>query len=159
MTWRKGPGGRLTTVVRDVRTSDSGQVTAFVVACAAGLFLFAGLVLDGGLALAGKVTAADVAQEAARVGTQHLDLVQLRTSRRVRLDRQRAVRAALDYIRASGNTGQASAGERYVTVNVTHRQRTQILSLAGIDDLVTTASATARAEQGISAPWQQKAPR
>jgi hypothetical protein len=135
---------------------DSGQITAFVVVCAAGLFLFAGLVLDGGLALAGKVAAADDAQEAARAGTQQLDLAQLRLSQRVRLDRRRAVAAALAYIHASGDSGRAEAGETTVTVTVTHRQRTQILAAIGISDLVTTAKATARAEQGITTPWQPR---
>jgi hypothetical protein len=134
----------------EVQTREAGQTTAFVVVCMAGLFLFAGLVLDGGLALAGKVAAADTAQEAARAGTQQLDLTQLRSSQRVRLDRRRAVQAALNYVHATGDTGQAEAGEDSVTVTVTHRQHTQILSLAGIHDLQTTATATARAEQGIS---------
>ncbi len=134
----------------DARTADAGQTTAFVVVFMAGLFLFAGLVLDGGLALAGKVAAADTAQEAARAGTQQLDLTQLRIAQRIRLDRRRAVQAALNYIHSTGDTGHAEAGDDSVRVTVTHRQRTQILSLAGIDDLVTTATATARAEQGIS---------
>jgi hypothetical protein len=135
--------------------ADSGQTTAFVVVVIAGLFLFAGLVLDGGLALAGKVAAADDAQEAARAATQQLDLAQLRSTQRVRLDRHRAVAAALDYIKATGDTGHAEATSDTATVFVTHRQHTQILSLVGIDQLVTTAHASARAEQGISTPWLQ----
>ena len=145
------PGtGRLTA---DQRRGDAGQVTAFVVVCVVGLFLFTGLVLDGGLALAGKVNAEDEAQEAARVGTQQLDLARLRDARGVHLDRPRAQRAALAYLQAAGDTGRARVGGDAVTVTVTHRQRTQILSVVGIGELVTTATATARAEQGVSGPF------
>ncbi|GAA1931822.1 hypothetical protein [Streptantibioticus ferralitis] len=54
-----------------------------------------------------------------------------------------------------GDTGHAEATGAEIAVFVTHRQPTQILSLAGIDQLVTTAHATARAEQGITTPWLQ----
>jgi hypothetical protein len=137
------------------RCGEEGQTTAFVVVLLAGLLLFAGLVLDGGLALAGKVAAADEAQEAARVGAQQLQVSQLRTGQRVRLDSGHAVQAALAYVHAAGDAAQAHADPDEVSVKVTHRQRTQILSLIGIGDLVTTGRAVARAEQGITAPWQQ----
>ncbi|MBL1102900.1 pilus assembly protein TadG-related protein, partial [Streptomyces coffeae] len=58
---------------------DRGQVTAFVVGIVAALWLFAGIVVDGGLALAGKARALDVAQEAARTGAQQLDVGRLRS--------------------------------------------------------------------------------
>lgn len=139
---------------RDPGPGDAGQTTAFVVVMLSGLLLFAGLVLDGGLALAGKVSAADTAQEAARAASQQLDLTRVRTARPLRLDRRRAVQAALRYVRACGDTGRAEATDDSATVTVTHRQHTQILSLIGIGALTTTATATARAEQGITAPWR-----
>lgn len=140
-------------VSRRRKPGDAGQVTAMVVVVTAGLFLFAGLVLDGGLALAGKVAAADTAQEAARSGSQQIDLAYLRATQRIRLDRQRAVSAALDYVHATGDAGQVRVDGDRVTVTVTHRQCTQVLSLVGVDDLTTSASATARPERGINAPW------
>ncbi|MCQ4084397.1 hypothetical protein NGB36_28400 [Streptomyces sp. RB6PN25] len=135
---------------------ETGQTTAFVVVLFAGLFLFAGLVLDGGVALAGKVAAADEAAEAARTGTQQLQISQVRARQRVRIDPGRAVQAALAYVHAAGDTGQAHAAGNTVSVQVTHRQHTQILSLVGMDDLVTTGRATARAEQGITTPWRNE---
>ena len=144
---------RTTLVLR----GDAGQMTAFVIVLLTGLFLFAGLVLDGGLALAGKVAAADEAQEAARAGAQQLDLVGLRATRHVRIDPGRAETAALAYVRTAGDTGKATASGNAVTVVVTHRQRTQILDVLGIGDLVTTARATSRAEQGITQPWRNEA--
>lgn len=139
----------------DPRRRDTGQATAFVVTMLAGVLLFAGLVLDGGLALAGKIAAADTAQEAARAATEQLQPLPLRTAHSLRLDRQRAVQAALRYISSSGDTGSAEAGNDSATVTVTHHQHTQILSLIGISELTTTATATARAEQGITTPWNQ----
>lgn len=143
--WRRGGGGR--------GSDEAGQITAMVVVCTAGLLLFTGLVLDGGLALAGKVDAADAAQEAARSGSQQIDLAQLRATRHVRLDRQRAAEAALRYVQATGDKGRVFVSGDRVTVTVTHRQRTQILSLVGLDELVTTATAIAQPEQGITRPW------
>ncbi|MFB6556554.1 pilus assembly protein TadG-related protein, partial [Streptomyces sp. NPDC056405] len=68
-----------------VQGDDRGQATAFVIGIAAALWLFAGIVVDGGLALAGKARALDVAQEAARSGAQQLDVGQLRHHDEVRL--------------------------------------------------------------------------
>ncbi|WP_431953431.1 pilus assembly protein TadG-related protein [Actinacidiphila sp. bgisy167] len=144
---------------RSWRRGDGGQTTAMVVIAIAGLFLFAGLVLDGGLALAGKVAAADAAQEAARSGSQQIDLAYLRATQRIRLDRQRAAAAARDYVQATGNSGRVHTDGDTVTVTVTHRQRTQILSLVGIRELATTAEATARPERGITTPWTRQEPR
>jgi hypothetical protein len=124
-----------------------------VVVLTAGLFLFAGLVLDGGLALAGKVNAQDTAQEAARAGAQHLDLAQLRATQRLRLDPGPASTAALAYLHNTGDTGHAHVDGDRITVTVTHHQRTQILTLVGIGALTTHATATARAERGITHPW------
>jgi len=66
---------------------ESGQVTAFVVVFVAALLLMAGLVIDGGLALAAQVRAIDEAQAAARAGAQSLDLRAYRASNAVVLDR------------------------------------------------------------------------
>jgi hypothetical protein len=60
---------------RGARLGDeSGMVTAFVVIFTLALVLMAGLVLDGGLALAAKVQAIDDGQAAARAGAQAIDI-------------------------------------------------------------------------------------
>ena len=101
--------------------TESGMVTAFTVIFTLALLLMAGLVLDGGLALAAKVQAIDDAQAAA--------------------DAKR-------YLAAAGHTGTVSVNGKQVTVTVTITQPTQILSLAGIDHLTETGTGTATAEQG-----------
>ncbi|MFF4501613.1 pilus assembly protein TadG-related protein [Streptomyces sp. NPDC001401] len=126
---------------------DRGQVTAFVVGVFAALWLFAGIVVDGGLALAGKTQALDVAQEAARTGAQQLDIGQLRRGGDVRLVRDQAAAAARAYVASTGDTGSASVKGDGVTVRVTHHQRTQILQLIGLRTLTVHASGTAHAER------------
>ncbi|MGW7074635.1 pilus assembly protein TadG-related protein [Streptomyces sp. NPDC054866] len=132
---------------------DSGQVTVVVVVSVAGLFLFAGLVIDGGLALAGKVRAADTAQEAARAGCQEVDLDHLRATHRLRLDAPTARTAARARITGVGDTGRVRVQQDQTQVTVTHTQKTQVLSLIGLDRLTTTASATAHIQRGATTPW------
>ncbi|MEU7314906.1 pilus assembly protein TadG-related protein [Streptomyces sp. NPDC007083] len=123
-----------------------------VVAVAGGvvvLWLFAGIVIDGGLALAAAARAQDVAQEAARTGAQQLDVNQLRNGT-VRLRTAQAEADARRYVASSGDSGTASARQGKVTVQVTHRQPTQILKLIGKHTLTARASATAHAQRVTS---------
>ena len=126
---------------------DRGQVTAFVVGTVLALWLFAGIVVDGGLALAGKARALDTAQEAARTGAQQVDIGRLRRTDDVRLMGEKAAAAARAYVASTGDTGTATAHGDKVTVRVTHHQRAQILQLIGLRTLTVTASATAQAER------------
>lgn len=130
----------------DVR-DDRGQMTAFVVGVVLALWLFAGLVVDGGLALAGKAQALDTAQEAARTGAQQLDVARLRHGGDVKLVTGKAAAAAGAYVTSAGDSGTASVHGDTVTVHVTHRQRAQVLQLIGVRTLTVTATATAQAER------------
>ena len=128
--------------------AESGMVTAFVVIFTLALVLMAGLVLDGGLALAAKVQAVDDAQAAARAGAQAIDIPTYRASGQITLDPAQAAADAEHYLAAAGHTGTVSVNGEQVTVTVTITQPTQILDLAGIDHLTETGSGTATAEQG-----------
>ncbi|GAA2467462.1 hypothetical protein GCM10010388_69790 [Streptomyces mauvecolor] len=141
--------------MRTAVREDSGQVTAIVVVSVAGLFLFAGLVIDGGLALAGKMRAADTAQEAARAACQQVDLPYLRGTHHMRLDAAAADATAHARVAAAGDGDQAriEVQDDRTHVTVTHIQRTQVLSLVGLGSLTTTASATAHIERGATTPW------
>ncbi|WP_331773243.1 hypothetical protein OG948_58615 (plasmid) [Embleya sp. NBC_00888] len=141
---------RLRARVRRVSlTGDEGRITAFVAALIAGLLLCAGLVLDGGLALAAKTDALDAAQEAARSGAQALDLAAARGAGPATVDAAKARQAALDSLAGAGYQGTATVTGARVTVHVTHKQRTQILTLAGVSQITVTASATAEAQRGV----------
>ncbi|QHA07832.1 hypothetical protein GQF42_35115 [Streptomyces broussonetiae] len=133
--------------VRLAAGDDRGQVTVFVVGVFAALWLFAGIVVDGGLALSGKAQALDTAQEAARTGAQQLDIGRLRHGEEVRLVRDKATAAACAYVASTGDAATASVKGEAVTVHVTHHQRTQILQLIGLRTLTVHATATAHAER------------
>lgn len=138
------------TRVQQLRNDDSGRVTGFVVIVVTAALLFAGLVLDGGLALAAKVRAIGEAQEAARAGAQEIDLAAYRASNSLRLVPERASAAAHDYLAAAGHTGTVSVAGNTVDVTVTISQPTQLLGLTGIGSITVTGTGRAEPRRGIS---------
>lgn len=129
---------------------EAGQVTAFVVIFLAALFVFAGLVLDGGLTLAARLHAIDEAQAAARAGAQALNTSAYRDTGTVTLDPAAAVTAADAYLAAAGGTSQVSVTGDQVTVTVHLIQRMQLLQVVGIDHLSVSGTGSARLERGIA---------
>jgi hypothetical protein len=127
---------------------EAGMVTAFVVIFTAALLLMAGLVLDGGLALSAKVQAIDDAQAAARAGAQAIDIPLYRATGQITLNPTQASADALRFLAAAGRTGTVAVDGNQVTVTVTITQATQILDVAGIDQLSESGTGTATAEQG-----------
>lgn len=135
--------------VRCRARAERGSVTAFVVVMAAAFIVGAGLVIDGGLALAGKTTAEDEAQQAARTAATALARQPLRDGQIV-LDPGPALADAQAYIAAAGDTGTVSLDGTLIHVHVVHRQPTKILGLFGLGEITVSADATARVEQGVS---------
>lgn len=149
--------GRWYALVR-LRRDERGQITAFVAALVAGLLLVAGLVFDGGMALAAKTRALDEAQEAARAGAQELSAAWVRRHTGPLLDPARARAAAEAALAAAGATGVVTVAADEVTVTVTRTTRTQLLHLAGVAQITVSATATARAEPGVTAPDPRSGP-
>ena len=108
----------------------------------------AGLVLDGGLALSAKVQAIDDAQAAARAGAQAIDVPLYRSTGEITLDPAQAITDAEAFLTHAGRTGTVNVIGDQVTVTVTIRQPTQILSVVGVDSFTETGSGSATAEQG-----------
>ncbi|GAA1020473.1 MULTISPECIES: hypothetical protein [Amycolatopsis] len=131
--------------------AEEGRVTAFVLALLLGLLALTGLSLDGGLALASKVCAGGQAESAARAGAQALDLAAYRATGTVRLDPGRARELAQRYLAAAGATGTVQVAGDTVTVEVTAAYRTQLLSLAGIDEIRTHGRGSAHPQRGVTA--------
>jgi len=138
-------------VLDRLRADQDGRVTAFVVIMVTAILLFAGLVLDGGLALAAKVRALGEAQEAARAGAQEIDLAAYRADGTLRLAPQQASAAARNYLAATGHTGTVSVAGNTVNVTVTVNQSTQLLNVIGLDSITVTATGQAQPQRGISA--------
>ncbi|MFC8429273.1 hypothetical protein [Streptomyces sp. NPDC057253] len=119
---------------------------------ATAIVMFAGLLVDGGLALAAKVRAIGEAQEAARAGTQALDLAAYRASGTVRLLPDEAGARARTYLASTGDTGTVTVAGDTITVTVTARQHTQLLGLLGLDTLTVTGTGSAHPVHGVAAP-------
>ncbi len=119
------------------------------------LLLFAGLVFDGGNALAARGRAADVAAQAARAGADALTAESLRTGGPVNLqvDPVGAQQAGQRVLTAAGATGTIRVEDGdVVRVSAHVRAHTAILSAIGVDDLSDTATATAIVLHGVRTP-------
>ncbi|MFG1667637.1 hypothetical protein [Streptomyces sp. Y7] len=131
---------------------DEGQITVFVVPLTVAVVMFAGLVLDGGLALAARARAMGEAQEAARNGAQALDLAAYRADGSVRLIPEQARALAEAYLASTPDTGRVSVTNDTVTVTVTAQQKTQLLDLIGLGTLTVTGTGSAHPVYGVTAP-------
>ena len=127
---------------------EAGMVTAFVVIFTLALLAMAGLVLDGGLALAAKVQAIDAAQAAARAGAQAIDIPTYRATGQITLDAAQATADAQAFLAAAGEHGTVTVAGETVDVTVTITQPTQILSVVGVDQLTVSGAGSATAQQG-----------
>ena len=125
-------------------------MTAFLVALTTSLLALAGLVLDGGLALATKVQAAGVAEAAARAGAQAIDLGAYRLDNRLTLAPDQAASRAQAHLSAAGVDGKVTVSGNTVTVVVTASQRTQLLGLVGISSISVKATGHASPHRGVA---------
>jgi len=124
---------------------DRGSITAYLLITTVAIFALAGLVLDGGAALAAHGRAADVAQQAARAGADALDVTSLRspTPAGLTADPAAARTAAGEVLAAAGVTGDVAVNGRSVTVTARVTKPAAILSIVGIGEVGGTATATA----------------
>ena len=138
----------MTQALRRRLGEEEGMVTAFVVIFTLALLAMAGLVLDGGLALAAKIHAIDDAQAAARAGAQAIDIPLYRSTGTITLDPAQAVADAQGFLTAAREHGTVTVAGETVSVTVTITQPTQILSIVGVDQLTVTGTGSATAQQG-----------
>jgi hypothetical protein len=123
------------------RRDEQGSTTGMVVVLGLALMLVAGLVIDGGYTLGARREAMNQAEQAARAGSDALSEGSLRDGT-VRVDPARAAAAATAYLAQIGAHGRVSVNGDEVTVTVTSRQDTVILSIVGIGSLPVEATAT-----------------
>ena len=125
---------------------DRGSAALWLAIVMVALLAFAGLVLDGGTALAARGQAADVAQQAARAGADALTPNTIFAGGGAAgLGAQEAAAntAARNVLSAAGVTGSVVVSAASVTVTATASKQTAILSAVGINQVFGTASATA----------------
>lgn len=125
-------------------------MTSFLVALTASILALAGLVLDGGLALATKVQAAGAAEAAARAGAQAIDLNAYRLDNQLELAPHQAVSRAQAHLSAARLHGKVTVSGDTVTVVVTTSQRTQLLGLVGISSITVQATGHASPHRGVT---------
>lgn len=121
---------------------ERGNATIIVVWLIVPLLAVAGLVIDGGYALGAKRAAMGEAEAAARIGADALDRGALRAGD-VEVRSGQATMAAQAYLSSVGASGTVSVAGGEVTVTVTKRQKTAILSAVGVTKI--PVSSTARA--------------
>ena len=124
---------------------ERGAVAVVIPILTLGMLAMAGLVVDGGAALAARGRAADVAQQAARAGADALAPASLRRGDPAGLtvNPAAAVLAADQVLQVGAVGGQVSISGDTVTVTAEITRRTSILSAIGVDTVTGHASATA----------------
>lgn len=124
---------------------DRGSVSAWLLGTVVALLVLAGLVLDGGSALAARGRAADTAAQAARAGADALDQASLRSSTPAGFTANpAAARAAADRVlTAAGVTGRVEVTGSTVTVTARAAAPAVILTIVGIGEVGGQATATA----------------
>lgn len=133
------------------RREERGSATVFVIGMAIVLFVCAGLVVDGGLAINARMRVADDAEQASRAGADSVDLEELRAGGEVRIDTVLAANRAAEYLTRRGyGPGQYSVAvdDAGVRVSVSDTTNTAILGVVGIQEYEVNAGATAVPETG-----------
>jgi Flp pilus assembly protein TadG len=116
------------------RRDDEGSATIFVIGFALVLFLCAGLVIDGGLAINKRMRVADDAEQTARIGADSIDvnLFRLSDGKTIEIDQQLAQQRMSDYMSDLGysrDQWEPRVADGKVEVTVHDVSKTYILSL------------------------------
>ncbi|MFJ5229828.1 TadE/TadG family type IV pilus assembly protein [Kitasatospora sp. NPDC088391] len=139
---------------RGVNGRDRGSISVMVAITAVSLVAVVGLVLDFGGQLRTMERADALAQEAARIGGQQLDIDRLRAGQGYHFDRAAAEDAARAYLRAHGITGDITFpdGQNTTTFSVdcTTSYRTALLGVVDIDTLPVQGHGKATLVHGIT---------
>ena len=130
--------------------NDRGSVTAFVVIMTTALLATAGLVIDGGYALAAHRRAFNEAEAAARAGAQAVDVDALRATGTVALDPVEAERRALSYLEEIGHTGTVEVEGDIVRVHLTFQHELTMLDAFGLGPMTIDGDGEARAVRGVT---------
>jgi hypothetical protein len=135
-----------------VRRTDEGSISLFMVVLTIALLVAVGLVVDGGAKVRAIQRADEAAREAARAGTQALDVPAAVQGEAVSVDPAAAARAARAYLVAAGVDGSVSVSGNAVTVSTHVPFAPVFLALAGVRPSTVTGTATARPVIGEEVP-------
>ena len=130
---------------------ERGQVTAFVAVIMVALLAMAGLVIDGGSALAAKRRAINEADSAARAGSQALAIRSYRSTGSLGPDPDAAIAAARAYLAHTADSGDVVIRGDQVVVTVHTDQRMTILGMVGVRTMTLTGTGQAHLTRGVEA--------
>jgi Flp pilus assembly protein TadG len=130
-------------------TGERGQVTAFLAIFVVTLVAVAGLVIDGGYALAAKRRAVNEAEGAARAAAESVTPAGLRQGIAV-LDPDRARVAADEYLSKTGHRGTIAIEGQQVSVTVSFEQPLLVLGFGGLGRVTVTGHGEARPVRGLT---------
>ena len=121
-------------------SAERGSISALVLGLVTSFMLCVGLVVDGGRVVTRYLESADIAENAARSGSQELRSLR---SGEPTIDPSRATRAAHRYLESQGVTGLVSIEGNSVVVSVEQNVRFSLLSLIGLSakEIAVTRSA------------------
>ena len=139
---------------------ERGSATVFVIGFALILFLCAGLVIDGGLAINKRMRIADDAEQAARIGADSIDVNEFRRTEKLTIDNQLARQRISGYMSALGygpGNWNADIKADDVQVQVQDVSKTYILNIFNVKFPVR-ASAEAVPDTGQDAGQPNPAP-
>jgi Flp pilus assembly protein TadG len=134
--------------IRARRDDDRGAIALFVVVFTVALLAAVGLVVDGGGKLRALQRADEAAREAARAGSQMLDVPAAVRGDSARIDPASAARAARAYLDAAGVEGTVAVHGNAVQVSTSVTYEPVFLGVAGVGPLTVTGSASARPVTG-----------
>ena len=130
---------------------EAGSAAIFVIGMSIVLFVCAGLVVDGGLAINARMSVADDAEQASRVGADSIDVDLLRSGGGVVIDEDLARQRASNYLGDRGygpSEFDVDVADGTVRVSVRDTTTTMILGLVGIDEYGVEAGAVSQPETG-----------
>lgn len=123
---------------------ERGAATIFVLLLSVALLVGAGLVIDGGYALAQRRELTTQAEQAARIGADALQEASLRDGGEPKIDPVRARQAASAYLdRVGAPNASVTIDGQVVTVRLQSESETAILSIAGITAIPVSGAGSA----------------
>ena len=140
--------------MRRLHASERGSLSLFAVIFTLVVLMLAGLVYDGGLAIAARQRAADVAESAARAGANAVDVEAFRARQVLVVDQAEACDNAREVVARDGDGSLQDcwvdpADGQLVHVRVHVTVRPQLLALFRFPPFQAEADAGARPVQGL----------
>jgi hypothetical protein len=123
---------------------DEGSISLFMVVMAVTLLAAVGLVVDGGIKVRALQRADEAAREAARAGSQMLDVPAAVRGDAVAIDPAGAARGARSYLVAAGVEGSVRVSGNVVIVSTRVDFTPVFLAFAGVGPSTVTGTASAR---------------